>query len=64
MMKNYENFIIYDDSISPIKPRQRIWLTVEEAKILLTMVDDFPELSVANRLIKRLQERIKQAEGK
>ena len=37
-------------------------LTVEEAKILLTMVDDFPKLSVANRLIKRLQERIEQAE--
>lgn len=44
------------------KDEKIITLTVEEAKILLTMVDDFPELSVANRLIKRLQERIKQVE--
>lgn len=41
-----------------------VCLTVEEANILLTMVDDFPELSVANRLINRLQERIKQAKEK
>lgn len=43
---------------------KKVVLTVDEAKLLLTMVDDFPELSVAHRLIKRIQERIKQAEGK
>lgn len=30
-MKKDKNFLIYDDSISPIKPRQHVLLTVEEA---------------------------------
>lgn len=31
MLKKDENFLIYEDSISPIKPRQHVLLTVEEA---------------------------------
>lgn len=58
-----EAFDLLDDyEFSPEYFTGAVALTLEEAKILLTMVDDFPELSVANRLIKRLQERIDQAE--